>query len=248
MKKYILFTLAFASLCIFSQAQLVPLWGLSTGTFANGDAALPYHISSTDLIEGMTGTLISGGFHPATPGDDTSRLQTLTDGNFSSNGLDVIAQDYGGLGTVPGDSTADLVIEYSLASSSDVGLVQAFSGHASGGDRGWINMTIEMDSGSGYTTYFDYLKTGDYGQPFPNNDMVGVVRLVARSGIIATNVTKVRVSFFCVSHNGDAYFQAPYDDGPPANFFPNQGTILKEIDIEGPQPPLPTSAPLWKDR
>lgn len=231
---------------ISSYSQLVEQYDFSIGTYPTGDSALNYKISTTDLIQGLIGTIAAGSFHPVTlPSDNNDRLATLTDGNFASAGVTVIANDYGSLGGPPGDSNPSLVIEYSLASASSVGAIAVFSGHDANGDRGWINVRVELDTGSGYTTYIENLKTGPYGQSKPNDSSVGVVRLVDRSGIIAENVSQIRLSFFNVSHVSTGTFKAPDDNSAPENNFPIQGTILKEIDIDGPQPPIPATAPIW---
>ena len=190
---------------------------------------LSYHVSGSDLLEGNAGSLIAGGFHGATvPGDDPSRLATLTDGTWAANGVTVIANDI----AYPGTS---LQVEWTFSTVANITDIIVFSGHDNVG-RGWINCDVEVDTGSGYSTLKSELKTGDYGQTQPGGTtMVGYVRLYDDLGAnIATAVQKLRITFHAVAHNTTNFFQKFDDLHPPApNNYPNMGTVLKEVDVLG---------------
>ncbi len=231
-------SLIFGLLLIMSTAAFtatVEDYDLTSGTKATvydlGDATLNYTISSTDLIQGVTATLIAGGFHTATvPGDNPSRIATLTDGTFAADGLTVIASD----AWYPNES---LVLEYSFATLVDISDIRIFSGHDGDGARAWINAKIEVDKGAGYYTLVENLTTGEFGQPKPSTSMVGVARIYDdAAGFIAAHVEKVKFTFYSVSHNSLGTFRAWDYNGPPENNYSNQGTILKEIDIIGVTP------------
>jgi len=219
-----------------SFGALVTDYDITSGTkgavYDLGDSTLNYHIDGADLIAGNIGAIISGGFHGATqPPDDPSRLASITDSLFAIPGLTVIAADSAG--------GYDLVIEYTLAMPANVTDILIFSGHAdSGGSRAWINADVMIDSGAGFYTLKQNLKTGPYGQaPIGGIDSaVAVVRLFDDSGPnarIAGSVQKIRIGFYCVSHNSTGTFKAFDDNSPPENNYPNQGTIIKEIDVLG---------------
>lgn len=63
--------------------------------------------------------------------------------------------------------------------------------------------------------------------------MVGYVRIYNDTGgSIAYAVSKLRITFYPVSHNSTNFFQKYDDLHPPApNNYPQQGTVLKEIDV-----------------
>jgi hypothetical protein len=215
-------------------AALVEDYDIQTTTYASLDTSLKYHISNSDLLNGQQGTLISGGFHPATvPSDTAGRIATLTDGIFAINGLTVINQDYG-------EGSPDLVLEYLFTRPYDISTIRVFAGHDGDGSRGWINVKIDVDQGAGYSTLINNLKTGPYFQAVSTANMVSVVQLSDDAGPAATNVNKLKFSFYCVTHNDKMVF-TPFDDNTTAGNYPNQGTITKEIDVFGVPTPLTLS-------
>jgi hypothetical protein len=215
-------------------AALVEDYDVQTTTYFSLDTSLKYHISNTDFLNGKQGTLISGGFHSATvPSDTAGRIATLTDGVFAINGLTVINQDYG-------EGSPDLVLEYPFTRPYDISTIRVFAGHDGDGSRGWINVKIDVDQGAGYSTLINNLKTGPYFQAVSTANMVSVVQLSDDAGSAATNVNKLKFSFYCVTHNDKMVF-TPYDDNTTAGNYPNQGTITKEIDVFGVPTPLTLS-------
>lgn len=208
--------------------------GAASSVYNLGDGAITAKVSSSDLIHGVTGTVVSGGYHSATqpaqptPGDDTPRTASLTDGVWASNGLTVIAND--DFYPNPG-----LVVEYSL-NHVTVTKIAVFAGHDSGGDRGFINCKVETDSGSGYTQLGSKMTTGAFGQAKPNNSVVSSVVKYDPAGL-ASDVTKIKFTFYSVSHNSTGTFKEWNDNSAPENNYPNQGTIIKEIDVFGIEPP-----------
>lgn len=198
--------------------------GPKADVYDQAEALLEVAVSSTDLIQGVTGAITAGGFHPATVGGAAN----LTNGTFDASGLTVIAQD----NQAPNPS---LVLEYDFSAGgevADVTGIRIFSGHdGSGGSRVFINVKVEVDSGFGYTELGN-LSTGSFGLAAPGGSD-SAVAYVEWSGS-ASDVEKIRFTFENVSHNSTGFFQAPDDNttNPPLN-YPNQGTVLKEIDLFG---------------
>lgn len=227
MKKSFILLSLFLVISSISFGALLVDYQLSSGAKATiydlGDATLSKHVSGTDLLNGNTGTISAGGFHPATSGD----ISNFTNGTWDSNGLTVIAAD-----TAYNEGTS-LQGEWTISPAKDIMEILVFSGH-DGVGRGWINFKVEIDTGSGYTLLTDEAKTGDYEQVQPDlTTMVGYVRIYDSMGAsLAHDVSKLRITFYPVSHNSSNFFQK-YDDlhAPTPNNYPNQGTVLKEIDV-----------------
>ena len=211
-----------------SYGALMTDYDLTSGPKASvydlGDTTLNYFIDGADLIAGNSGAIASGGFHGASvPSDDPSRLASITDGLFAIHGLTVIAADYG-------YANYDLVLEYTLSFKSHITDILIFSGHDGDGARAWINADVMIDSGAGFYTLYQNLKTGPYGQAVPGDTAVAVVRLFDDTGPnarIAGSVQKIRIGFYSVSNSFvDGSFQPPGTQGI-------NGTIIKEIDVLG---------------
>jgi|GEM_PF-733797 len=193
--------------------------GPKASNYDLADAVITRKVSSTDLINGQTGTVSAGGFHGATVGG----VGDLSDGEWDANGTTVIASD----AAYPSIS---LQVEYLLNDALTTGMV-IFAGHDGDGARGFINCEVEIDQGSGYTA-LDTLETGPYGHPKPNNSLVSYVAKTYDPPL--PGVEKMRFTFHSVSHNSTGFFQR-WDDNttnPPVN-YPNQGIVLKEIDVFG---------------
>ncbi|MFB3896127.1 MAG: hypothetical protein ACE14V_07490 [bacterium] len=133
-----------------------------------------------------------------------------------------------------------MILEYPFTRSYDISTVRVFAGHNGDGSRGWINVKVEVNQGSGYSTLVNNLKTGPYFQAVSTANMVSVVQLSDDAGPAASNVSKIKFSFYCVTHNDKMVF-TPYDDNTTAGNYPNQGTITKEIDVFGVPTPLTLS-------
>lgn len=228
MKKFGIFLIFFLLLGSASFAALMVDYQLTNGSAATvynlGDATLAYHASAVDILNGNVGSVTAGGFHPDTAGG----VANLTDGTWEPAGLTVIASD----NAYPGTS---LQVEWTFPAGAQISEIIIFSGH-DGVGRGFINCKVEVDTGTGYTLLKDEAKTGDYEQVQPaGTTMVGYVRLYnSLGGNIATSVDKLRITFYCVSHSSTQFFQK-FDDlhSPAPNNYPNQGTILKEVDVFG---------------
>jgi hypothetical protein len=226
MKKSFILLSLFLVISSISFGALLVDYQLTSGSLATvynlGDATLIKHVSGSDLLNGNTGTITAGGFHGATVGD----ISNLTNGTWDSNGLTVIAAD----NAYPVTSFQG---EWTISPAKDIMEIVVFSGHDNVG-RGWINFKVEVDTGSGYTLLTDEAKTGDYEQVQPDlTTMVGYVSVYnSTGGSIAYAVSKLRITFYPVSHNSSNFFQK-YDDlhAPTPNNYPNQGTVLKEIDV-----------------
>lgn len=178
-------------------------------------------VSDSDILNGLVGTIVSGGLHPATVGT----VANLTNGQYDANGLTIIAQD----NQAPNPS---LVLEYDFidgGETADITGIRIFSGHDGDGSRVFINAKVEVDTGFGYSELGN-LRTGSFGLAAPGNSSVAYVEWIGS----ATEVEKIRFTFENVSHNSTHFFQAPDDNttNPPQN-YPNQGTIIKEIDLFG---------------
>ena len=219
-------------------------WEYLANEYANADANLSLQVVAPDLITTVTGTLSGNGFHSATqPAADADRVATLGDGAWASNGLTVIAAD------TDGNSQASFTVEYdwsAFGQEADIEYIAVFAGHqdASGG-RGFINCIVEVDNGGGggYVE-LDQLLTGPYG-------MAGVANPSAYvkwtdPGSMADGIDKIKFTFHNVSHSSTGFFQA-FDDNtttPPTN-YPNQGTVLKEIDVVGTLSDIVSSVEDW---
>ncbi len=198
--------------------------------YTQAETVIGQAVSTTDIINGMTGAVSGAGFHPATvPADAIGRANALANGLWDANSLTVIGAD-------TGNTNPSFVIEYNFVAANlvaDITEIRVFSGHDSGGDRSFINCKVEIDTGSGYTQLgSDNLRSGPFGLAKPNNPAVALVTWTD-PGTLAQDVQKVRFTFYCVSHNSTGYFQAYNDNAAPANNYPNQGTIVKEIDVLG---------------
>ncbi len=205
--------------------------GPRSTVFDNGDTTLRYHVSDKDLLNSMIANCIGGGFLSASyPMDETARLATLTDGVWAQNTLTVICDDYGEFYPDFGS----LVLEYAFSQPVRIADIRIFAGHHELGDRAWINVKIDADDGISTHTLVKNLTTGIYGQSRPDESTVSVVRLYAsEQEYMISNIKKLKFTFYNVSHNSSGAFKAYDDNGPPENNYPNQGTILKEIDVFG---------------
>ena len=207
-------------------------WEYMGGEFSNGDTNLSYHVSNSDTIHLKTGTLLSGSFYPNIPAGwtDTQRLDALTDGTWLSgdNNASLLNDNLS-----PNPCTV-IEYDYSAEGYADISEILVFGGHDGDGTRAFINFDVAVDTGSGYTDLFTEAKTGPYTWA-QQSAASAVVRLYdGAAGNLATGVQKIRFSFYDVSHNSTGWFQK-YDDGttnPPLN-YPNQGAIIKEIDVLG---------------
>ncbi|HNT33755.1 MAG TPA: hypothetical protein PKH07_02030 [bacterium] len=204
------------------------------GQYSNRDTNLDLQVSSaaSDIVNGVTPTFVSGGFHSATvPGTRAERLATLVDGAWAPNGLTVIAADYG-----------QLVIEWPFGTPQTLYSIVVFAGHDGDGARAFINCKAEVDTGSGYTTLIDEAKTGDYGLSHQSAASSYIRIRDTNKNALVTGCTKLRLTFYDTAHAGGSLFTAPSDGSTV------QGTILKEIDVfNTPQTdnitPIPTYTP-----
>ncbi len=203
--------------------------------YTQADGALAVKVSNSDLINAAAGSIVQGGFHSATVGNETN----LTNGTWDANGLTVIVNDI----DVLSNPQPGLVIEYPLPSSR-IDKIVIFSGHDGGGDRAFINCKVEVDTGAGYTQLGVNMVTGPFGTPKPNNPSVADVVKYDPAGL-ALGVQNIRFTFYDVSHNSIGFFQDWNDNttNPPAH-YPNQGPIIKEIDVYGQNPP--TGVAQWQ--
>ena len=223
MKKTLLITLImFVCLTMGVSAALITTYDYVTGAYTTGDTNLTFKLSNVDLLSGKTATIVSGGYHTATiPADDAGRSATLTDGTFASSGLTVIAGDYDTL------STASLVLEYDLSTTYSISSIRIFAAHDGDGSRAFINCDVEVDKGSGYSILASKAKTGAYGLAKGAAVSSGLY-IADNAGALSTGVKKIKITFFKVSHNSNGNFADPF-----VLPYPNQGTVLKEIDVFG---------------
>jgi hypothetical protein len=212
-----------------------------------GDATLSESISGADLMNGKILTLSGNGYHPATvPAGDAARTATLLDGAFAANGLTVIGAD------TDGNDQASLTLEYDILGTDgdvwDIDDIIVFSGHdGSGGPRAFINCVVEVDQGAGYTTLVPHMLTDIFGTPpgGPTDTAVAFAKYTD-PGTDADGVLKIRFTLHNVSHNSTNFFQKHNDNvtAPPSN-YPNQGIVLKEIDVIGTATTPPSGITDW---
>ncbi len=202
--------------------QNPPVWE------GNTDADLTYQVSGSDLIESMTGQIISGGFHPANAGS----VAKLSNGLFDSNGVTLVLADY--------ESPA-LRVRYTFPQPMDIEEVRIFAGHnGDGGNRAFQSNDIWINGEPAATE----LNTGNYEQKSGGSKAVSLVRWLPEegNGFAARYVETLDVFMFCSSSlSGDFRDRwSPLDDPEkdkdglgPAFVAP----IIKEIDVLGRQSP-----------
>jgi len=205
-----------------------PGWKIASGSgvYTLYDAPLGVTVSNSDIINTMTGTLSGNGFHPATVGG----VANLTNGEYDANGLTVIGAD------TDGSSQPSFTVEYDFVAGgeqADITGVRIFSGHDGDGTRVFINASVEVDTGSGYAPLAT-ITTGAFGLTKPNASSVAYAEWAGT----VNDVQKIRLTFENVSHSSTGFFQDPADNvtNPPQN-YPNQGSIIKEIDVFGTKEP-----------
>jgi hypothetical protein len=194
--------------------------GAKADAYDQAGTVLAQAVSAVDVIEGIAGTVTSGGFH----GAYTGTTVPLTNGVFDSDGLTVLGAD------TDGTADASFAVEYTMPQAgADITGIRIFSGHDSGGDRAFINAGVEIDTGVGYAPLTD-ITTGAFGIAKPNNSAAAYAEWTGSAlGVIA-----IRVTFENVSHNSTGFFQAAADNTTaPPTAYPNQATIVKEIDVFG---------------
>jgi hypothetical protein len=213
------------------------------------DADLPYEdeneqplrVSDSDLLHGVVGERLAGGFHDLTqPTGEQDRISVLTDGNFNSNGLSVILNDY---------ALPSLYVRYTFPQPMNIYDIRIFAGHfGDTGNRAFINCDILIND----ELAREELKSGILGQNPVGGDSVAVVRWAPDEGqsFVAENVSNIEFKFYCVSGIG-AGFLDPWDpcqhpdkdkDGTGMAYV---ASIIKEIDVFGEPVPVatPTSTP-----
>ncbi len=195
-----------------------PVWD------GDSDADLPVRVSSEDLLQGKTPSLLQG-----EPVAGAASLARLTNGLFDSGSETVLLADY---------TSPALRIRYYFETPVDVREVRVFAGHLNdGGYRAFTSTDIYVNGEPGILE----LNTGTYGQASPET-AEGAVS-VARwrnddDSFVAANVKLLDLVFWCTStFNYDfrdrwSPVQNPdkdKDGGGPAYYAP----ILKEIDVLG---------------
>ena len=210
-----------------SGAEVVYEYQYLGGEYSNGDTNLDFQVSAdaSDIVNGVTPTLGSGGFHSATiPSDTSERLATLTDGTWDSNSVTVIAAD----NAYPDKS---LQIAWTFGTPQDIYTIVIFAGHNDDGSRAFINCKVDVTTIFGHYTLIDEARTGEYGKT-PEAAACSYLRIRNDDyGAMVAGCQLLVIEFYAPTHNSLGVLKKYDDSSPPENNVPNQGTILKEIDV-----------------
>jgi putative glycosyl hydrolase len=185
---------------------------------------LPETVSSIDLIEGMQGIIVSGGFHSASEGG----VEKLTNGLFDNNGLSVVLADY---------LAPALRVRYEFTESVDITELRIFGGHFGlEGNRGFQSNDIYVNGELAKKE----LNTGFYEQTLPRESVVSLVQWLPPEGetFCAENVKSIEIAMYCVAHIGSGFADRwgpcidpeKDKDGLGAAYV---SPIIKEIDVFG---------------
>jgi len=190
----------------------------------SSDAALPVQVSAADLLEGLVGQIVAGGFHSASQGS----VANFTNGLFESNGYVAVLLDYG---------KPALHLRYTFDTPKDLAEVRIFAGHTGDiGNRAFQSNDIYFNGALAVSE----LNSGNYEQLPPGGDAVSVVRWLPKQGetFVATTVTTLEIVFWCVADIGGGFRDRwdPCDD--PQEDTDGLGSavvapIIKEIDVLG---------------
>lgn len=189
--------------------------------------SLAESISSSDALQGLSGTVEAGGFHEATPGGSVGGLSDLTDGVEGIN-VEAVLADH---------SRPALTVRYDLPVAIDIDHINVFAANNDG--RVFQNYYIEYSStgSSDFSTLIPAVRTGPLG--VVNNGIYNHSLTTVSGdapGPIAVNVDALRFVFYAVSTIDPAStFWDPWDLGeagdvdnkPRAYVAP----VLKEIDV-----------------
>jgi len=192
----------------------------------SSDAVLPHQVSGSDLIEGMSAAVITGGFHPAS----TGTVASLTNGQFDASGTTLVLMDY------PHPDPA-LRVRYTFPEAMDITEVRMFAGHVGDiGNRAFQSNDIYINGALAASE----LNTGNYEQVPPNSDAVSLVSWLPVAGetYCATNVTTIDVAFYPVAGIGEGFRDRWGPCTDPAEDTDGAGAayvspIIKEIDVFG---------------
>lgn len=188
----------------------------SSTAYSYADSQLSEQVSAADMINGIDGTIVSGGFHSAYTGG----VAPLTNGTWDTPGVTALVNDYG-------LTDPAIVVEYPLTNAT-IDKIVIFAGHDGDGARAFINCKVETkhSAGGAYTQLAGNLTTGAFGTAIPNTQTVSLVKFAGTG--IDTGVYGIKFSFYGVSNsfNLAAGFAAPGADAI-------NGTIVKEIDVFG---------------
>lgn len=208
-------------------------WEVAPGSYAQGDGALQVGIAVGDLANTNATASLSAGALYAIAGNGTVDVD-LTDDVFATAGVNLLGQD-----NVSPALSFQVELDFTAGLNTvEIDEINVINAHDGDGSRAFVNADVEVDTGSGYAALTNLL-TGPYGR-------AAEAASVMRAGWTgsASAVQKVRLTFYDVSHNTTGFFQDPNDNTttPPTN-YPNQGPIVKEVDVIGVV--TPTSVDNW---
>jgi len=193
-------------------------------------------ISNSDVIAGMLGTGLAGGWHPANA-DPADQYAAFTDGiGMRPSGLTGLLNDFPGSGN-PANS-----VQYDLAVATDIAEIRVFSGNHHDG-RSYHTYTVEFSDNGGFT-WSNPIYVQSHASSYINTDGVGddinfkraVSRLTDSSGTLAWGVTNIKFNLYSTSNTG-GWMWDPYDgvnpftgldDGHNAAF---ESPLIHEIDV-----------------
>ncbi|MES2709585.1 MAG: PEP-CTERM sorting domain-containing protein [Verrucomicrobiota bacterium] len=188
MKKHAVATaLALISAALSASASLV----LTTDSFSNGTDTVPHAFtpSSTDLINGLAATSVTGNFAQ----EGTGGTPVLTDGLFPSP----ITRDAGGAfqfsAFATGGNTGGTSLTYVLGSAKNIGSITIYGGwQDSGRDQQSYNILYSTASAPGT---FLPLTTVNFQGDVTTHPQLNRVTVSDTTGTLAGNVAALRFDF-----------------------------------------------------
>lgn len=171
-------------------------------------ADLAASISSEDVIQGLIPSVLPGdnGWHPVNQ-DPADQLPAFTDGlEIRTTGLTGLLNDF------PGEGKPTKLIDYQLASVTNIGEIRVFTGNNNRDGRVFHTYTVEFSTDGGQTysspIYVQSHASGtlnNASQPSPpfNNWRIVLTQLTADNGrALALKATNIRFSFYAVDNTG----------------------------------------------
>lgn len=183
-----------------SQAGAVVVVTTDRQTNGTNSLAHTYTVSSTDLINGLTATGVTGTFTQ----EGTGGTPVLTNGAFPSP----ITRDAGGAfqfaAFATGGNTGGTSLTYTLPTASNVGSIVVYGGWQDGG-RDQQSYSVLYATNAAPTTFIP-LQTVDFNPPDPAGlPQVTRVTLTDTTGTLATNVKALQFNFNATENGYSGY-------------------------------------------
>jgi len=174
-------------------------------------------ISGTDIINGMTGVITAGGFHPVTSGSTLAeKEQWLTDGQLGTN-LQAILADF---------STPALQISY-MFPEQKVGEIRSFAANSGKDGRVFQDFDVDVFVAGDWYPLIQNVTTGSFYQSNKGKWEGSLIRIYEKGGaglLEDTPISGVRFTYYMVD-NGQDWFLPRGEGGL------NTSSVIREIDV-----------------